>query len=137
MRKKIILMFSVMLLSIIMFGCSNNDIKTPKNLELKDEYKKDVSEMYPEHFKQVTLYLIDSYKNIETLSVEDLKKYGDLSEELKEGRDGDALTQTEKLLLKKAVAVQGDLTMYVIDGKKEETKTQLKTNMQTLLDLYK
>ena len=135
MRKLIIIIFSIML-SILMFGCASNDLNTPKDLELKDEYKSDISTNYPDNFKQLTLYLTDSYKNIENLSIEDLKKYGELSTILKEGREVSAFTKTEKLLLNKAVTVQGDLMIYSSD-KKADQKVKVKEDLQKVLDLYK
>ncbi|MBW9147297.1 hypothetical protein KTC92_02510 [Clostridium sp. CM027] len=137
MRKKIILIIGIMLLSIVMFGCSNNDIKTPDTLELKDEYKKDVSEEYIKSFNECTSYAIKLYKNIDNTTEEDIKRMQNLTATLLESKSGSELSESEMLIGKKITDVNSEMVSYYLGSDKKETKAKLKTNMQSLLDLYK
>ncbi len=139
MRKKISVFIGIMLLSLMMFGCSNNSdtLKIPKNLELKDEYKKDVNEKYAENFNKCTSNAIVMYKNINEMTKEDLEKINDLAKTLIESKSGSELSESEMLIGKKITDVNSELIYYRLGNKSEESKVKIKEDIQVLLDLYK
>lgn len=142
MRKKIII-FSIMLLCVGLFGCTESgDLKIPNKLELKDEYKNSVSEEFGENFIDCTEHAIYMYKNIENLSMDnssldDLRKSNSLYKTLFNSKDGSDLSDTEKILTGKILDITGDMIVISGDELKEKYKTELIEHMKLLLDLYK
>ncbi|MBK5239829.1 hypothetical protein [Clostridium sp.] len=142
MGKKIIIIFSIMMLSIMMFGCATDSLKIPNKLELKDEYRDSVSTVYADNFNNCTSHAIYMYKNIENLSMDnssldDLRKSNSLYKTLFNSKDGSDLSDTEKILTGKILDITGDMIVISGDELKEKYKTELIEHMKLLLDLYK
>ncbi|MBZ9622843.1 hypothetical protein G9F71_008255 [Clostridium sp. FP2] len=136
MRKKIIIIIGVMLLSVMMFGCGNNSktLKISKNAELKDEYKSKVSEKYAENFNETIIKYVELFNKKDKLEESDLNVF--LKSSLENNKTSTNLNETERLLLSKSSKVFGDFILEY-DEPTEKTKSKLKEDIQVLLDLYK
>jgi hypothetical protein len=133
MRKKIIIILGIMLLSIMMFGCSkSDDLKLPKNLELKEEYKSKVSAEFTETLNKIVTKYVEIYNQKEQLQITDLNPLL----ELDLTPDNVKLNDTERLLLGKSVKIQTHLVSEC-DKPTAENKIKLKVDTQILLDCYK
>ena len=141
MKKKLIIVIGIIIVLILggIIGSktfASGDLQVPNKLELKAQYKNDVSIMYPENFKQITLCAIKLYKNIYNITIIDVQEYSSLSKKLQEGKDGTTMTATERLLLGKINDVNEDLISSCAE-KKSATKVKLKQDIQAVLDCYK
>lgn len=136
MRKKIIYVIGIMLLSITMFGCAGGKLKIPRNLDLKEVYKSQVSETYADNFIKCTSYAIELYKNIDNVKSEDLPKFNSLEKTLLKSKSGSTLTESEMVLSKKIDTVCNDIVYYSLGNNTKEDKVKMKIDMQILLDLY-
>ena len=139
--RKLIIIFSIMMMCVGLFGCSaSGDLKIPSNLELKDEYRNDVSAEFGKNFNKCTEHAIYMYENIENIKEEDLKEanalYKILSNSSNSGKNTN-LTESEKILAKRNLAITGDVLVIYGDGIKEKFEIELVEDMQILLDLYK
>jgi hypothetical protein len=135
MRKKIIVILGIMLLSIMMFGCGkSDDLKLPKILELKDEYKNSVSIEFTKKLNKIVAKYIEVYNKENKLEQADLDQFLELS--LSKDKTATDFNDTERLLIGKSSNVFRDLILEY-DKPTEKTKANLKEDIQTLLDLYK
>jgi hypothetical protein len=155
MRKKIIVVIGIMLLSIMMFGCrSNSDLKIPKNLELKEFYTNPtydpaINSMGDDYIRSLnicTLAAIELYKKMDLqkkddITIDDSFNFNDLVgnvDKIKYQRD---LLKNEKELLINLNNISSNIGTYStasnrnLDTKKEESNN-LKKSIKRLLDCY-
>lgn len=136
--KKIIIILGIMLLSIMMFGCSKSDnLKIPKSLELKDEYKNSVSEKYAENFNKFTSHVIYMYKNINDITREDESKGSTLTKTLLDSKGGSELSEPEVFLSSKIAQLNYDILFYSDGVNSKEDKAKIEEDLKIVLDLYK
>ena len=139
MRKKISVFIGIMLLSLMMFGCSNNSdtLKIPKNLELKDEYKNNVSEKYAENFNKFASHVVYMYKNINDITKEDEYKSNALTKTLLESKASSELSESEVFLSSKIAQLNYDVLFYADGVNSKESKTKIEEDLKAVLALYK
>jgi hypothetical protein len=132
MGKKIIIIFSIMLLSIMMFGCANDGLKLPDKLELKEEYKNSVSVEFAEVLNKRIIKYTELYNQEDKLKESDLNIFLDL--DLANSKTN--LNDTERDILSKSSKVFADL-ISEYDAPTNETRIKLKNDIQIILDYYK
>ncbi|MBK5239828.1 hypothetical protein [Clostridium sp.] len=136
--RKLIIIFSIMLLCVGLFGCAESgDLKIPSNLELKDEYKNSVSTIYTDNFIEYTKHAINMYENINTINKDDLKKDNSLFDTLFDSKEGSKISESEMFLGTKVASLSFDIAMYTIGSDSEEDKMKINEEMKAVLDLYK
>jgi len=133
MRKKIIIGIGLMLISILMFGCSSKGLSTDS--QLKDQYKKDVSTTFAENYNKLTLCSVKLSENYDKIKNGNLDEYVGLSDSVRKLEEGESRTDTESMLLKKQDNIYSDLLSNYVD--KKDTKAKLKEDVQSVLDYYK
>jgi len=143
MRKKIILIVGIIVILVVggIIGnkvfANNGNLKIPKTLELKDEYKKDLTEKYIKSFNQCISNALGLYKNIDSIKTEDLIKVNDLGKTLLDSKSGSKLTNPEMILAKKVSIINGDIVYYGLGSRTNEDKTKLQSDIKMILDCYK